>query len=198
MASTDAQTAKPPLAPGLKLAIDMGPLLAFFVTYFLAGLMAATAVVMATTVVALAVSYALVRRIPMVPLISALVIMVFGGLTIWLDNELFIKMKPTIINGLFAAVLLGGLAFDKALLKPLFEMAFPLTEAGWKRLSLRWALFFVAMAGLNEVVWRSLSTDAWVTFKVFGLLPLTFLFALSQMPFIQRHSPPAAAEEPAE
>lgn len=173
----------------LKFFLDLGPLAAFFVAYHLAGLMTATAVIMGVTAVVLVVSYVLTRRLPPVPVFTAVVVGIFGGLTLWLDDEIFIKMKPTIINGLFAVILLGGLATGRALLKPLFEMAFKLTDAGWKRLSLRWALFFIAMALLNELVWRTMSTDFWVNFKVFGLLSLTFVFALSQLPFISRNGP---------
>ena len=182
-------TARPrkALHPLIKLLVDIGPLAAFFVAYTQGGLMSATAAIMAATAVALAVSFLLVRRVPMIPVFSAAVIMIFGGLTLWLDNEIFIKMKPTIINAIFASILLAGLATGRSVLKPLFDMAFHLTEAGWRGLSLRWALFFLAMALLNEVVWRATSTDVWVNFKVFGLLPLTFLFALAQLPFIQRH-----------
>jgi len=185
--SAAAERAPKALNPIVKLLVDIGPLAAFFIAYTQGGLMAATAAVMAATAVALVVSYALVRRVPMVPVFSAVVIMIFGGLTLWLDNEIFIKMKPTIINAIFAAILLVGLATGRAMLKPLFEMAFRLTDAGWRGLSLRWALFFLAMALLNEVVWRATTTDIWVDFKVFGLLPLTFLFALAQLPYIQRH-----------
>lgn len=171
----------------VKFLVEAGPLAAFFIAYYQGGLMTATAVIIGATAVAVAVSWALTRRIPKVPLFSAIIIGVFGGLTLWLQDETFIKMKPTIINGLFAAALFGGLIFKRPLLKPIFEMAFQLSDDGWKQLSLRWAIFFVAMAFLNEGVWRSLSTDAWVNFKVFGLLPLTFAFALTQLPLINRH-----------
>lgn len=187
----------PAAPPALKLFLDLGPLAAFFVAYHLAGLMTATAVIMAATAAALVVSYVLLRRLPLVPVFTALIVGVFGGLTLWLDDEIFIKMKPTIINGLFAVILLGGLATGRALLKPLFEMAFKLTEGGWRQLSLRWALFFIAMALLNELVWRTMTTDFWVNFKVFGLLGLTFVFALSQLPFISRNGPDAESAKTA-
>jgi intracellular septation protein len=122
-------------------------------------------------------------------------VVVFGGLTLWLQNETFIKLKPTIIYVLFAVVLLGGLAFGKSLLGYVFDAVFKLTDEGWRKLTLRWGLFFVVLAVLNEIVWRSVSTDTWVTFKVFGFLPLTFLFALAQMPLINRST---IAEEKAE
>ena len=181
--------------PIMKLVVETGPLIAFFASYSLYDLMVATAVFMVAVAISLAVSVALERRVPIMPLVTAAVVMVFGGLTLWLDDETFIKMKPTIINGLFASILLGGLALGRAFLKPLFGTVFQLDEAGWRKLSLRWALFFVVVAVLNEGVWRTMSTDFWVSFKVFGILPLTLVFALSQTPLIQRHSP---ADEPAE
>jgi len=183
------------MSPFLKLAIEAGPLVAFFAAYSMYDLMVATAVFMVAVAAALIASISLERRVPVMPLVTAGVVMVFGGLTLWLDDETFIKMKPTIINGLFAAVLLGGLAVRRAFLKPLFGTVFQLDEAGWLKLSLRWALFFLAVAVLNEAVWRTMSTDTWVSFKVFGILPLTIVFALAQTPLIQRHAPAGEAAE---
>lgn len=179
----------------MKLAVETGPLLAFFVAYSLYDIMTATAVFMGLVAVALVVSVALERRLPVMPLVSAVVVMVFGGLTLWLDDATFIKMKPTIINLLFAGLLLGGLATGRALLKPLFGAVFRLDDVGWRKLSLRWSLFFLAVAGLNEIVWRTMSTDTWVAFKVFGILPLTFAFALAQTSLIHRHAPADEAAE---
>ena len=182
-------------APGwLKPTVEYGPIAVFFLTYLSSGLLPATAALMAATAVALGLSLAVARRLPWLPLITAAVVGVFGGLTLWFEDETFIKMKPTIVQGLFAAVLLGGLALRRPLLKPLLGAAWPMDEAGWRRLSLRFALFFAAMAGVNEVVWRTQSTDVWVMFKVFGLIGLTFLFALAQMPLMTRHR---LREEPA-
>ncbi len=182
-------------APGwLKPTVEYGPIAVFFLAYLSSGLLTATAALMAATAVALGLSLAVARRLPWLPLITAAVVGVFGGLTLWFEDETFIKMKPTIVQGLFAAVLLGGLALRRPLLKPLLGAAWPMDEAGWRRLSLRFALFFAAMAGVNEVVWRTQSTDVWVMFKVFGLIGLTFLFALAQMPLMTRHRLP---EEPA-
>ena len=173
----------------LRPAVDYGPLAAFFVTYLLHGLMAATAVVVAASLVALVAAWVVERRVPLIPLITAAVVAVFGGLTLWLQDETFIKMKPTIVQALFAAVLLGGLAFRRPLLKPLLgAMMPPMSDRAWGQLSLRYALFFVAMALLNELVWRTQSTDFWVSFKVFGLSVLTILFIVSQMPFLNRHA----------
>jgi intracellular septation protein len=170
-------------------AVDYGPLAIFFVVYLAAGLMAATAAIIAASLVALGLAWTLQRRVPLIPLITAAVVALFGGLTLWLQDETFIKMKPTIVQALFAAILLIGLAFGRPLLKPLLgRMMPPMTEAAWRQFTLRYALFFIAMALLNELVWRTQSTDFWVTFKVFGLSALTILFILTQMPFIARET----------
>jgi intracellular septation protein len=177
--------------PIVKLAVDLGPLVVFFAAYARAGIMAATAAFMVATVAALGAAYALERRLAVVPLATGVVVLFFGGLTLVLADELFIKLKPTVVYALFAGVLFGGLAFKRPLLKPLFEMAFRLDERGWLVLTRRWGWFFLAMAALNEIVRRGFSTDAWVALKVFGFLPLTFLFAATQLPFIRRHRAPA-------
>lgn len=176
--------------PSIKALSDYGPVLVFFGAYMLADLFVATAALMIATVIALAISYAVDKRIPVMPLITAGIVGVFGGLTLWLNDETFIKLKPTIVQGLIAAVLLGGLAFGKALLKPVMGAAWPMNEEGWRRLTLRFGLFFIAMALLNELVWRTQTTDVWVSFKVFGLMGLTFVFGLSQMPLLNRHHIP--------
>jgi len=181
--------------PFLRLAIEAGPLVVFFVTNGQAGIFAATGAFMAATVVALALNYAIERRLPTMPLVSGLFVMAFGGLTLWLESELFIKLKPTIVNLLFSAILLGGLALGRPLLKPLFGAALQLNEDGWRALTLRWGLFFIVLAALNEVVWRSFSTDFWVSFKLFGIMPLTIVFALSQVPLINRTQLPDETEE---
>ena len=199
-------------SPGLKLALDLGPLLLFFAAYFRpallapllapflpaelltgghAGIFAATAVFIPGVLIALAVSYVLTRRLPVMPIVTAVVVVIFGGLTLALQNETFIKLKPTIVYVLFGSVLLAGLAFRKPLLGMVFDAVFNLTDEGWRKLTLRWALFFLALAILNEVVWRTQSTDFWVNFKVFGVLPLTFLFGALQYPLLMKY----AAEE---
>jgi len=175
-----------------KLVLELGPLGVFFAVNAIFGkshgLYPATAALMVATVVALAVSWRTMHRVPIMPLVSGVVVMVFGTLTLILQDELFIKLKPTIVNILFGTVLVGGLAFGKSLLGVVFDSVFDLDAEGWRKLTLRWGLFFFVLAALNEVVWRNFSTDSWVTFKVFGIMPLTFLFALSQVPLIQRHA----------
>jgi intracellular septation protein len=121
------------------------------------------------------------------PLVSGAVVLIFGGLTLYLQDDLFIKLKPTIVNSIFASVLFGGLLFGKSLLKYLFGDVFALTEEGWKKLTFRWACFFVFLAILNEFAWRLLSTDQWVSFKVFAIMPITMVFAISQVGLLQRH-----------
>ncbi len=153
--------------------------------------MAATSAFMVATVMSLAVSLAVYRRVPIMPLISGLIVIVFGGLTLYLQNDTFIKMKPTIVNLVFSAALLVGLfVFKKPLLGIVFDSVFQLDAEGWWKLSLRWGLFFLFLAILNEVVWRTFSTDTWVAFKVFGTMPLTILFTLTQLPLLQRHALP--------
>lgn len=173
--------------PQMKLLIEFGPLAAFGITYFIAGIFWATGAVMVTSVVALAASWTLFGRLLPAPLMTAVLVVVFGGLTFWLNDPRFIKIKPTIINLLFAGVLLFGLMTGRPLLKLLLGEAFNLTEEGWRRLSVRWALFFLTLAALNELVWRSFSETVWVNFKVFGILGLSLVFAMAQIGLIRRH-----------
>ena len=169
-------------------ATEYGPLILFLIAYFLDGLMTATKVVVAATLVAVALSVILTRKLPWMPIVTAAIVTIFGGLTILLDDEIFIKMKPTIVQLLFAAVLLGALAFGRLPLKKVMGGGLSLPDHAWRTLSLRFGLFFIVMAGINEAVWRTQSTDFWVTFKVVGILGLTFLFVMAQVPFISRHS----------
>lgn len=171
----------------LRLALDLGPLMVFFLAYRFAGLLAATASLIAATALSLSVTYAKEKRIAPMPLVSGVAVAVFGGLTLMLDNELFIKMKPTLVNLIFATILLGGLYFKKPMLKLLLSEAMTLTEEGWRKLSFRWGVFFIFLAGVNEFVWRHFSTDFWVSFKVFGMFTLTLLFTFSQIPLIKKH-----------
>ncbi|MDB5559700.1 MAG: septation protein, partial [Enterovirga sp.] len=147
----------------------------------------ATGVFIAATLVSLAVHFWLVRRLPIMPLVSGVVVLVFGGLTLFLQDELFIKLKPTIVNTMFGLILLGGLYWRKPILAVVLDSMLDLTEEGWRKLTLRWALFFFVLAILNEVVWRTQTTDLWVKFKVFGIMPLTVIFALAQTPLLIRH-----------
>jgi len=178
---------KPQMPPALKLATEMGPLVAFFVANAWGGIFWATGVYMAAAVVALAVSWAMTRRLAIVPIVALGFVVAFGALTLWLADETFIKVKVSIINALFGVILLTGLAMRRPLLKLALGEAVNMDSEGWRKLTIRWALFFFAMAALNEFVWRSFSTDAWVNFKVFGLLPLTLVFAVAQIRLMQRH-----------
>jgi len=185
-------TTKSTINPALKLALELGPLLVFFVANAHWNVFVGTAAFMAAVVVALVVSYSLTRSVPMMALLSTVVVIVFGGLTLILHDAMFIKLKPTIIYTLFGTILLAGLAFGRPLLNLVFHEVFELTPEGWRKLTVRWALFFLAMAVLNEIVWRTQSTDFWVTFKAFGVLPLTALFAALQYPLVMRHEQPSA------
>jgi intracellular septation protein len=194
---------KKEINPLLKLTLELGPLMVFFFANArgewlsakfpaLASLggpiFVATGLFMVATAIALTASWLLTRTLPIMPLVSGVVVFIFGGLTLYLQDDVFIKMKPTIINSLFGVVLLGGLWFQKSLLGYVFDSAFSLDAEGWKKLTLRWGLFFLFLALVNEVVWRNFSTDAWVTFKVWGIMPITLVFTFSQMPLIMRHS----------
>jgi intracellular septation protein len=176
-----------PINPLVKLALEFAPLALFFIANARLGIFAATGIFMAATLIALAISYALTRSLPIMLLVSAVVVLVFGGLTLALHDDLFIKMKPTIVNSLFGAALLGGLALGKPLLPLVLDQVLTLTPAGWRKLTWRWAIFFFVLAALNEFMWRNFSTDTWVNFKVFGTMPLTLIFALAQTPLILRH-----------
>ncbi|HEX6002002.1 MAG TPA: septation protein A [Hyphomicrobiaceae bacterium] len=181
-------------SPVAKALIDFGPLVAFFATYYLAeryqpeaGIYWATGILMAATVAALAASRIVLGRFSLPPLVTAALVVVFGGLTIWLQDPKFVMMKPTIINLIFAGVLGYGLVVGRPLLKLLMGEALQLTDAGWHKLTVRWIGFFLAMAALNEAVWRLTSQPTWVNFKVWGILPLTFLFAIAQVRLIKRY-----------
>ena len=170
-----------------KLLIDIGPLAVFFIFYTRSGLQASILPLMIATVIAVLFSYILEKKIPIMPTVGAGIVLIFGGLTIYFDNEVFIKMKPTIINLIFAIILYGGMLAKKPLLKILLGAALRLEEEGWRILTYRWIGFFIALAVLNEIVWRTQTTDIWVNFKVFGILPITFIFTMTQFPLIKKH-----------
>src|SRR5208283_1185634 len=181
-------TTKPQLNPLLKLAFDLGPLVLFFFANSRYGIFVATAAFMVAVVAALAASYALTRALPIMPVVTAIIVLVFGGLTLVLHNDTFIKIKPTILYALFGSVLLGGLLFGKSLLGVVFGSLFHLTEEGWRKLTLRWALFFFALAVLNEIVWRNTPTDVWVILRVFGVRPLTSLSGAFKSPLRRKNA----------
>ncbi len=191
----------------LKLALELGPLGVFFLMNSRAYLIFdvpkeqnifyATGCFMVATLIALAVSYALMRKIPIMPLVTGVFVIIFGGLTLWLHNDEFIKLKPTLTNLLFAGVLLVGYALGKPVMKLLFDNAFKLTYEGWMILTRRWGLFFIFLAIVNEIVWRNFSTDFWVSFKLFGIMPITFIFGACQMPILIRHASKDTPEQEA-
>ncbi len=187
---TTERTAPPPrkaLNPVVKLLLELGPLALFFAAYGRFNIYVATGVLMASVLVTLAVSYAVLKRIPIMPLVTAVVVLIFGSLTLFFHDETLIKIKPTALYLLFAAALFVGLALKRPILKVLFDGALQVTEEGWRLLTWRWAFFFIALAVVNEIVWRTQTTDLWVKFKTFGFLPLTVLFALAQAPLIMKY-----------
>lgn len=187
MTSESAGVATEKVNPILKLALELGPLGVFFFLNYHAGIFYATGGFMIATVISLTASKLLLGKIAIMPLVTGVFVLVFGGLTLYLADELFIKLKPTIVNTIFGFILLGGLAFKVPLLRPLLGDAFPLDDQGWVKMTWRWGVFFFFLALLNEVIWRNFSTDFWVNFKVFGIMPITMLFAGSQMYFLRHH-----------
>jgi len=175
----------------LKLLVEVGPLVVFFVMNARAGIFWGTGGFMVAIVISLIASQILFGRVPVMPLVTGVFVLVFGGLTLWLQDEQFIKIKPTLVNALFAGALFTGLLAGRSLLKIVFGEVFRLTDEGWRKLTFRWACFFTFLAVLNEVVWRSFSTDVWVSFKVFGIMPLTMIFAIAQMGLLKQHEPRA-------
>ena len=187
---TEPAATKPPRPrqnPALKLALEMGPLVLFFFANAKFGIFIATGVLMVGVVAALGASWLMTRHVPIMPLVTAVAVLFFGALTFVFQDEIFIKMKPTIVNTIFGSVLLIGLAMGKPLLPVVLDSMMRLTELGWRLLTLRWGLFFFLLAGINEFVWRTQTTDFWVSFKVFGTMPLTIVFALAQIPLIMKH-----------
>lgn len=177
-----------------RLALDLGPLLIFFAGFKLFDIYTATAVFMVAVFIALGLDYVLERRLSPMPVFTAFMVLIFGGLTLYLKNDIFIKIKVTVLYGFFSATLLGGLAFNRLFIKYVFAQAFELTETGWRQLTWRWGLFFAALAIANELVWRHASTATWVSFKVWGIIPLVILFAMLQTPFVLKHHTDPDAE----
>ncbi|WP_025896937.1 septation protein A [Sneathiella glossodoripedis] len=172
----------------IKTATELGPIVIFFAAYYLYDLYVATGAIMATTLGSLIVSYAYEKRIPAMPLVTAVVVTIFGGLTLYLNDDTFIKMKPTIIYALFAAALAAGLLLGKSFVKTLFGNFWDLSDTGWHQLTVRLTLFFLSLAVVNEIVWRNFSTDFWVNVKVFGFTGITFVFFMAQVPLLTKHS----------
>ena len=185
------------MSPLFKMALDLGPLLIFFAANAIGGIFTATFVFMLAMTASIAITFAIERKVSPMALLTFALVLIFGGLTLWLSNENFLKIKPTILYSMFAAVLVGGLAFNRLFIKYLLGQTMQLADPAWRALTWRWSIFFLMLAIVNEFVWRNTSTDTWVAFKVWGVFPLTLLFALSQTPFIARHqiegekSPPA-------
>jgi intracellular septation protein len=190
------EPAHPPLQPLLKIALDLGPLALFVAANARFGIFIATAVFMVAVVIALAIYYVMTRRLPIMPLVTAGLVLVFGALTLILQDESFIKFKATIVYLLFAGALFGGLIFGKPLLGVVFDSVFNLTQEGWRKLTMRWAIFFLVLAGLNEIVWRTQTTEVWFAFKWFGVIPLTFVFAALQNPLLTKYAAPDPAVPP--
>jgi intracellular septation protein len=179
---------KKQLNPILKLALDIGPLLLFFFANSKFGIYVATGAFMVAVLIALAVSYSMTRHIAIMPVVTAIIVLVFGGLTLVLHDDLFIKLKPTIIYVLFGGALIAGILLDKPFLSIMFDQMFHLTPEGWRKLTWRWALFFLFLAVLNEIVWRTQTTDFWVSFKLFGVVPLTMVFGALQYPLLTKYA----------
>lgn len=177
----------PAMNPLHRLGLDLGPLVAFFAANSFGGIFVATAVFMLAMSVSVAIGYAIERKISPVAMVTFALVLIFGGLTIWLANDLFIKIKPTILYVMFASVLIGGLFADRLFIKYVLGQSVQLPDAAWRALTWRWGLFFAAFAVANEMVWRNFSTDTWVSFHVWSGIPLTLLFAIAQTPFIMRH-----------
>lgn len=198
MNTESAVAHKEQVNPVLKLGLELGPLVVFFLLNYRAGIFVATGGFMIATVISLTASKLLLGKIAVMPLVTGVFVMIFGGLTLYLADDLFIKLKPTIVNCIFGSILLGGLAFKVPLLKPLLGDAFPLDDEGWVKMTFRWGVFFFVLALLNEAIWRNFSTDFWVNFKVFGIMPLTMLFAGSQVFLLKDHMAFEEEEGPGE
>ena len=200
----------PPLGQGAKLALEMGPLVVFFLANSYGDELAATfpiladlggkifvgtACFMVAMAISLTLTWILERRLAVMPVVTGIMVFVFGALTLYLQDDTFIKMKPTIVNVLFGSAILGSLlVFKYPVLKVIFSSALQLNDTGWFKLSIRWGLFFFVLAIVNEIVWRNFSTDFWVAFKVWGTMPMTIVFMLFQIPLMSKHALPEASD----
>ncbi|SDG21850.1 septation protein A [Pelagibacterium luteolum] len=187
-----------------KLSLELGPLVVFFIVnaqgerileafpvlqdWFTQPIIFATAVFMVAMAISLVLSKMILKRIPVMPLVTGVVVLVFGGMTLYFQDALFIKLKPTITNVLFGSVLLGGLLFGQSLLRYVFGEVYKLQDRGWYLMTLRWGIFFFVLAALNEIVWRNFSDDFWVGFKVWGIMPITMIFAMAQLPLLTKYA----------
>jgi intracellular septation protein len=190
--------AKQEINPVLKLVLEVGPLVIFFLMNGKFGIFYATAAFMAATAISLITSRIFLKRIPILALVTGVFVIFFGFLTIYLQDDTFIKIKPTIVNALFAIILAAGLYFRRPVLKFALGEVLHLQEEGWRLLTMRWIGFFIFLAILNEIVWRNFSTDTWVSFKSFGTMPLTFIFMISQITLIMRHQIPEVSSKSTE
>jgi intracellular septation protein len=184
--------------PLFKLATELGPLLVFFIANAKFNLFVATGAFMVAVVAAIVAAYVVTKHVPLMAIVTAVIVLVFGGLTLFLHDEIFIKIKPTIVYALFSLTLAIGLLFGRSFIAVMFDQMFNLTPQGWRVLTIRWAAFFAFMAVLNEIVWRTQTTDFWVAFKAFGVIPLTAIFAMMQMPLIKRYHIEEATAEAAD
>lgn len=170
-----------------RLALDLGPLFVFFIAYRFFDIYVATGVFMVAVLAALALDYVLERKLSPVPIMTAVLVLIMGGLTLYLKNDVFIKMKPTALYLIFGLTLLGGMAFNRLFLKYLLSLGFEMPDTAWRTLTFRYGIFFLVLAAANEIIWRSFPTDIWVNFKVWGVMPLILLFSVTQAPFLMKH-----------
>ncbi|RCL02372.1 MAG: intracellular septation protein [Candidatus Tokpelaia sp. JSC189] len=196
-------TEKTHMSPILNFSLEIGPLLIFlFVNFrgewlinniplfssFDKAIYPATVIFMTAIVIALIISWWISHKIPVIPMVSGIFVLILGFLTLWLHDDIFIKMKPTFINTFFCLILFGGLFFKKSLLRYVMDSTIKLDSEGWRKLTFRWAFFFLFLAVLNEIIWRNFSNEIWSTFKVFGIMPVTIIFMLMQTPLLIRHT----------